>query len=203
MKFLIATNNPNKLAEFRRILAPLGLDIISKADLQIEIPEVEETGQTFEKNALLKAAAACKASGLPAIADDSGLCVDALGGKPGVYSARFAGEPCDDRANNEKLLKVLEDIPFEQRTAHFVCAVACVFPDGRQFTLRGTCSGHIGFEPKGSNGFGYDPLFVTTEGTFAELSAEQKDKISHRSRALRRLAEELKGYLRSKIYVNK
>ncbi|HHW46384.1 MAG TPA: XTP/dITP diphosphatase [Clostridiales bacterium] len=195
MKFLLATNNTNKLIELKRILTPMGIEVISKADINVEIPEVEETGDTFEENALLKAFVACKASGIPAIADDSGLCVDALGGKPGVYSARFAGEPCNDRANNEKLLKLMEGIPFEQRTAHFVCVVACVFPDGRKFTVRGTCSGHIGFEPKGSNGFGYDPLFVTESGTFAELTAKQKDKISHRSMALRRFAEEIKRYL--------
>lgn len=195
MKFLLATKNKNKLVELKRILEPLGIEIIGQKDLPIEIPEVDETGTTFEENALLKAFYACKASGLPAISDDSGLCVDALDGKPGVYSARFAGEPCDDKANNAKLLRLMSDIPLEQRTAHFVCVVACVFPDGRQFTAKGTCSGHIAFEPKGSNGFGYDPLFLTENGTFAELSAEQKDKISHRSKALLQFAEKLKRFL--------
>lgn len=133
---------------------------------------------------------------MPCIADDSGLCVDALDGAPGVYSARFAGEHGNDSKNNAKLLDLLKDTPKEARTARFVSAVACVFPDGRELTVRGTCEGVIGYEQKGQNGFGYDPLFYVGERTFAEFSPAEKDAVSHRGNALRALVKELPAYLK-------
>ncbi len=196
MKFVMATHNTKKLKELARILAPLGMNVVSEGDLPFDFPDVEETGATFAENALLKARSACTISGLPAVADDSGLCVDALDGAPGVYSARYGGEHGKDAVNNQLLLRNLEGVPKEKRTAHFVSCVACVFPDGRSFTVEGRCDGIIGDAPKGENGFGYDPLFLVGEKSFAQLSAEEKDAISHRGRALRafvtRLQEEIK-----------
>lgn len=195
MKFFIATKNKHKLVEFRRILLPLGIDIIGEDDLDFELEDVEETGTTFEENALLKASAACRETGYPAFADDSGLCVDALDGAPGVFSARYCGRHGDDAANNRKLLAELDGVPYEQRTARYVAAIACVFPDGRNFVVRGTCEGHIDFEEHGGNGFGYDPMFISEIGCFGEVSAEEKDSISHRARALLKVKEELKNYI--------
>ncbi len=195
MKFFIATKNKHKLVEFRRILLPLGIDIIGEDDLDYELEDVEETGTTFEENALLKATAACRETGYPAFADDSGLCVDALDGAPGVFSARYCGRHGDDAANNRKLLAELDGVPYEQRTARYVAAIACVFPDGRNFVVRGTCEGHIDFEEHGGNGFGYDPMFISELGCFGEVSAEEKDSISHRARALLKVKEELKKYI--------
>ena len=185
MQFVIATHNPHKCEELARILAPLGITAVLNKDL----PEVEETGETFLSNAFLKADSACDFTGLPAIADDSGLMVDALGGAPGVYSARYAGEDGNDAKNNVKLLAVLSDVPMEQRTAKFVSVITMVYPDGTKLVARGEVRGHIMFEEKGENGFGYDPLFVP-EGfrkTFAELTSEEKNHISHRANALREL----------------
>ena len=195
MKLLLATKNQKKLKEMERILAPLGVQVLSDKQLDAPLPEVEETGTTFEENASLKAESACETTGLAAVADDSGLCVDALDGAPGVYSARYAGGHGDDAANNAKLLADLKDVPAEKRTAKFVCAICCVFPDGRRFTVRGECPGTIGFAPEGSEGFGYDPLFLTEKGCFGLLSPADKDAISHRGQALRDFAEELKRYL--------
>lgn len=195
MRLLLATKNPKKLAEMERILAPLGVEVLSETGLDKPLPEVEETGDTFEANALLKAQSACEATGMPAVADDSGLCVDALDGAPGVYSARYAGAHGDDKANNDKLLAALEGLPAEKRTAKFVSAIVCVFPDGRRLTVRGECPGRIGFAPEGEGGFGYDPLFITDKGCFGMLSPAEKDEISHRGRALRRFADELGKYL--------
>lgn len=185
-----------KLAELQRILAPLGCEVISERDLKEPLEEVIEDADSFEGNALLKARSAMKATGLPAIADDSGLCVDALDGAPGVYSARYAGEEHDDEKNNIKLLKALEGLKNEERAAHFVSAVAVVFPDGNEFTVRGKCDGYIAEEKQGENGFGYDPLFISEKGCFGSLSSEEKDSISHRGRALRAMAEKLKEYLK-------
>ncbi|WP_169008056.1 XTP/dITP diphosphatase [Faecalispora jeddahensis] len=190
MTFVIATHNAKKLKELKRILEPLGFDAVIREDL----PEVEETGTTFAENALLKAESACKVTGMPAIADDSGLVVDALGGAPGVYSARYAGEGATDRQRYEKLLEELREVPTEQRTARFVSAVCCVFPDGKILTAEGACEGIIAFEPKGEGGFGYDPIFLVGERSYAEMTAEEKDSISHRGRALAKLAQELENW---------
>ena len=192
MTFVIATKNQKKLAELRRILAPLGIDAVCEGETDFDFPEVEETGETFAENALLKARSVAKICGCPAVADDSGLCVDALDGAPGVYSARYAGLHGDDKANNALLLQNLRDVPKEGRTAHFVSAVAVVFPDGRELTVEGRCDGRIGFEARGAGGFGYDPLFCVGEKSFAELTAEEKDKISHRGRALAALSARLR-----------
>ncbi len=191
MKCIIASHNPHKLEELRRILQPLGMEAVTDRDLGIELPEVEETGTTFEENARLKAVSACEFSGLPAIGDDSGLMVDALGGEPGVYSARYAGENATPQECNEKLLRELKNVPPEQRTARFVSVICCVFPDGRELTAEGACEGTIAFEPKGTNGFGYDPLFLVGDRSFAELSGEEKDAISHRGVALREFSKRL------------
>lgn len=215
MIFLIATQNQNKKKEFERILAPLGIEIQTAGEMGLVYPDVEETGTTFEENALLKARAGCLLSGVPTLADDSGLCVDALDGAPGIYSARFSGDEGmhgDDEANNDKLLRLLEEagVPDEQRTAHYVAAVAAVFPDGREFVVRGECYGRIAHERHGTGGFGYDPLFlISTAGTesneqaatgeftqtFGEVLPAVKDSQSHRSRALRKLYDILKSEL--------
>ena len=190
MTFVIATHNAKKLKELERILEPLGFDAVIREDL----PEVEETGTTFAENALLKAESAMRATGMPAIADDSGLAVDALGGAPGVYSARYAGEGATDRQRYEKLLEALRGVPAEQRTARFVSAVCCIFPDGKILTAQGACEGSIAFGPKGEGGFGYDPIFLVGERSYAEMTAEEKDGISHRGRALAKLARELENW---------
>ncbi len=195
MTFFLATKNQHKLEELTRILAPLGIALLSERDLTSPLPEVDETGETFEENALLKARAALDATGLPSIADDSGLCVDALGGAPGVYSARFAGEPTDNEANNQKLLALLSDVPDAKRTARFVSVVACAFPDGRTLTARGECEGKIGFAPEGAGGFGYDPLFWSDAGCFGVISPAEKDRVSHRGRALEAFSRQLKKLL--------
>ena len=193
MKFILATKNQKKLNELKRILEPIGCSVISEKDLKEPLCEVVEDADTFEGNALLKARSAMKATGLAAIADDSGLCVDYLDGAPGVYSARYAGEEHDDEKNNQKLLKALDGLSIEKRTAFFVSAVAVVFPDGSEFTVRGECKGYIAFEKQGENGFGYDPLFISEKGCFGNLTAEEKDSISHRGKALRKMAEKLKN----------
>ena len=189
-KFVVATGNPHKLKEFARILAPLNIEILTPAQCGGEGIDPVEDGDTFEANAIIKATEFAKALGIPALADDSGICIDALGGAPGVYSARYSGE--GDDANNELVLKNLEGVPFEQRTARYVCVICCAYPDGSYFTVRGECEGKIGFEYRGENGFGYDPLFYIDNGkTFAEISGEEKDVMSHRGKALRLLAQRL------------
>ena len=187
MKILIATHNKHKLSEMSRILGPMGYEVVTDTDLGFTLTEAEENGSTFLENARIKAESGCKESGIPCIADDSGLCVDALGGEPGVYSARYSGEHGDDKANNEKLLFNLKDVPDEKRTARFMCSICVSFPDGSEITAEGTCEGKIGYEKRGSNGFGYDPLFMVGDRSFAELSAEEKDAISHRGNALKKL----------------
>ena len=194
MKFLIATHNMKKRDEVYRILSPLGIDVNTSEQLGIEITDVDETGETFYENALLKAQSGCRETGLPCVADDSGLAVDYLVGAPGVYSARFAGCHGDDEANNQKLLKLMTDVPTEERTGRYVSVVCCVFPNGDIISARGECEGVIGFEPVGTGGFGYDPLFVMGEKTMAQLTAEEKDAVSHRGKALRLLAVKLKEY---------
>ncbi len=193
MKVFIATKNQKKLVELSRILEPMGFEVLCEKNLDKSLDDIEETGTTFEENAILKAKAGLEATGYISVADDSGICVDYLGGKPGIFSARYSGGSDDD--NNKKLLKELENVPYEQRTAYYVAAIACVFPDGKQFTVRGECHGHIAFEESGGCGFGYDPLFISEKGCFGHLSAEEKDSISHRGRALRLFKEELLKYL--------
>ncbi len=195
MNYIIATHNAHKLAEISRILEPLGIEAVTDRDLGIELPEVDETGTTFAENAYLKAASACEFSGLPAIADDSGLAVDALGGEPGVYSARYGGDGLDDNDRNNLLLKNMADIPVGQRQAQFVSAVCCVFPNGDVLRTEGVVRGEIGFAAKGANGFGYDPLFYVGDRTTAQMSAQEKDAISHRGQALKAFAEKLEEYL--------
>ena len=195
MKFIIATKNAKKKLELERILAPMGYEVICESDLDEPLPEVDETGATFEENAALKARSACEHTGLPAIADDSGLCVDALGGDPGVRSARYGTPGWNDAQRTDYLLKNMEGVPDEKRTARLVSAVCCVLPDGRSLTLRGECEGYIGDAPRGSNGFGYDPVFVVGDATFAEMDNAEKDRISHRGRALRLLRDRLPSFL--------
>lgn len=191
MDFILATNNMKKLAEMQRILSPLGINVVTAKMLGIALEEVEEDGDTFEANARIKAVAACKQTNMPSIADDSGLCVDYLDGAPGIFSARFAGEHGNDELNNDLLLQKLDGVPLEKRTAHYVCAICCIFPDGREITVRGECNGVIGFERDGHEGFGYDPLFLVDGRAFGRYTAEEKDKISHRGNALRLLTKEL------------
>lgn len=195
MKFFLASKNAGKIREFERIFASLGTELVSENDLDEKMPEPREDGETFTDNALIKARAGAAFTGLPTVADDSGLCVDALGGKPGVYSARYAGEHGDDAANNAKLLAELDGVPEPERTAHYVCVIACVFPDGREFTVSGFCEGRIDFFESGKGGFGYDPLFISPAGKFSEITSEQKDAVSHRGKAIRSFTEELKKYL--------
>ena len=204
MVICAATGNAGKLKELRRILSALGHEVKSQKELGINL-EPEETGTTFEENALIKAEAICKASGLATIADDSGLVVEALGGAPGVYSARYCGRHGDDEANNVKLLAELEDLEPDKRSACFVSAVCFCLPDGRHFTYMGRCPGWVGLEPVGENGFGYDPIFIPDEvGTadgkclpneenrsYAQLQDWEKDAISHRGRALRLMQAKL------------
>lgn len=195
MKYIIATHNKKKLTELSRILLPLGIEAVIDRDLGITITEVEETGTTFEENAYLKAASACKESGLPAVADDSGLCVDALDGAPGLYSARYAGEGATDEEKIAKLLEALKEVPAEKRTARFVSAICCVFPDGNTLYARGECEGMIAFAPSGEGGFGYDPVFLVGKTSFAQMTAEEKDAVSHRGQSLRAFSNVLGEYL--------
>ena len=195
MKFVLATHNPGKLREMGEILSSLGVEVVSPADVGITV-DVEETGTTFAENAMLKAKAICAASGLPAIADDSGLCVDALNGGPGVYSARYGGEGLDDRGRYTLLLQNMRGQT--TRAAHFACAIACVYPDGKTLTAEGRCDGAVAFAPMGTGGFGYDPVFLVPEKgkTFSQLTEAEKNAISHRGRALRDFAGKLETYLK-------
>ncbi len=184
-----ATKNKNKLKEMNAILEGCGLRIISQDEAGMAEIDVVEDGETFEENSYKKAYEIMKACGKPAVADDSGLMVDALDGAPGVYSARFAGEGHDDKANNAKLLSLLENVPDEKRGAKFVAVITLVYPDGKKLVARGECPGRIAHGLSGAGGFGYDPLFVPDgyEKTFGELGPEVKNKISHRARALAEL----------------
>lgn len=194
MKFLIATKNKHKIAEFSAIFSALSLELISEKDLDMPLTEAEENGNTFEENALIKARTAAAETGLPTIADDSGLCVDELGGEPGIYSARYAGEHGDDKANNRLLLEKLQNV--ENRRAQFVCSIACVFPDGREFTVRGVCEGNIDTCERGNGGFGYDPLFISdAKGSFGLISAEEKNSVSHRANAIKLFSKEIINYI--------
>lgn len=187
MKIILASNNKNKLREFSGIVKDA--EIISQSQAGINL-EVEETGSTFEENAFLKANAVHKLSNCAVIADDSGLEIDALDGRPGIYSARYGG----DISDAEKCLKILEemkDIPDEKRTARFVCCICYIAENGEKITVTGVCEGKIGYKPLGENGFGYDPIFMYGEKSFAEIPSEQKNAISHRSNALKELSEVL------------
>ena len=194
MKILLATNNSHKVSEFRRCFAEAGIDaeLITIAESGFR-GEIEETAETFEGNAYIKAKTLCGYSGLCTVADDSGLCVEALGGAPGVHSSRFAGEPCDDAANNAKLLRELKDVPDEARGAKFVCTVCAVRPDGKTAYFRGETQGFIIHGPRGAGRFGYDPLFFypPANKTFAEMEGAEKDAVSHRGKAIRKLAEHM------------
>ena len=194
MKFVLATHNPGKLKEMSDILARFGVEVVSPGDLGITV-DVEETGTTFAENAMLKAKAICAAAKLPAIADDSGLCVDALNGGPGVYSARYGGEGLDDKGRYTLLLNNMRGQT--TRAAHFTCSIACAFPNGDTLTAEGRCDGTIAFAPMGEGGFGYDPVFFVPEKakTFGQLTAEEKSTISHRGKALKSFAEKLETYL--------
>ena len=208
MLICAASNNAGKLKELRRILERMGHEVKSLRELGIDL-DPEETGTTFAENARIKAEAFCKASGLPTVADDSGLCVDALNGAPGVYSARYCGHHGDDAANNAKLLREMAGVPEEKRTARFVSAVCFLLPDGRELVVEGECPGSVAFTETGSNGFGYDPLFIpdrvglpdgtTVENTarrsYAELADGEKDAISHRGRAMEKLDAQLPAFL--------
>ena len=195
MKFVLATHNPGKLKEMGAILARFGVEVVSPKDLGLTV-DVEETGTTFAENAMLKAKAICAAAQLPAIADDSGLCVDALNGGPGVYSARYGGEGLDDRGRYMLLLNNMRGQT--TRAAHFACAIACAFPNGDTLTAEGRCDGTIAFAPMGEGGFGYDPVFFVPEKakTFGQLTAEEKSAISHRGRALESFVGKLETYLK-------
>ena len=184
MKVILASKNQHKLTELSAILSGLGFEIALESEYGLDI-DVDETGTTFEENSLLKAEAVMKASGLPVLADDSGLMVDSLDGAPGVYSARY-GHKASDKERTAYLLENMKDVPEERRGAKFVCVITCLFPDGRKIVARGECPGVIARAPHGENGFGYDPVFYLPElgMTYAELPSEQKNAISHRARAL-------------------
>ena len=194
VKFVLASANQKKLKELKRILQPMGIGVVTAAQMGFN-EEIEETGTTFAENSLIKAQTVCNALGLPAIADDSGLCVDALGGAPGIYSARYAGEAHNDVANMNKLLDDMFDVPGRKRTARFVSAITLVMPDGRTLSVEGTCEGMIAHNPRGENGFGYDPIFKVGMKTMAQLEDEKKDEISHRGNALRELQQQLPAFL--------
>ena len=195
MKMVLASKNAHKLVEMRDILSQLGVEVVLESEVGVDV-DVEETGATFEENAYLKAHAVMEASGLPAIADDSGLCVDALNGAPGVYSARYGGPGLDD-AGRYKLL--LENMRGQlDRRCRFVSAICCCFPNGDKVEARGECAGTLAYAPKGADGFGYDPVFFVPglKKTFAELSPEEKNAISHRGNALKAFREKLETYLK-------
>lgn len=211
MEFCAATGNAGKLKEICRILQRQGHTVKSSRELGVTL-DPEETGATFEENAIIKAKAICEVCGVPTIADDSGLAVDALNGAPGIYSARYSGVHGDDEANNDKLLAALAGVPAAQRGAKFVSAVCVYLPNGSHFTFLGECPGAIGTERHGDNGFGYDPIFIprwvgtaggrlaenTAQRSYAELADEEKDAISHRGGAMRKMERELPGLLAEK-----
>lgn len=193
-KVVAATNNAKKLEEMNRILTHLGLEVVSLKSCG-DFPEPVEDADSFMGNARIKALAAHKNTGLAAIADDSGLIVDALNGAPGVYSSRYAGEDATDADNNAKLLRELAEVPADQRTARYACAIVFVDEDGAELEAFGTCEGSIGYEAAGQGGFGYDPYFLSADypgQTLAEVDAEAKDAISHRGKALRDLVAKLR-----------
>ena len=197
MKLVVATNNSHKLEEFKRILEPLGIQILSQKEAGIHI-QPEENGLTFAENAWIKAKAIFKATGLPTVADDSGLCVDALGGRPGVYSARYHGEDTPYPEKMQALLDELKDVEDSRRTAQFVCAIACAWEAETKIETLGVCQGKIGYQPLGSGGFGYDPIFMVNGKSYSQLTGEEKDAISHRGLALREFYSKVKDKVEGK-----
>jgi len=198
MELVIATGNRHKLEEFQRILAPLGVGV-SGPDPDCPALKVEETGGTFAENARIKAEAYFRATGKPAVADDSGLCVDALDGRPGAYSARYQGADTPYPQKLGALLEELRDVPEEKRTARFVCAICCVLDEKTVLTCRGECEGRIAYAPSGEGGFGYDPVFLWEGKSFAALIPAEKDASSHRGKALRAFAEQIRAHLYSHL----
>jgi XTP/dITP diphosphohydrolase len=194
-RIVFATGNAGKIREINAIMADTGMEVVSMKDAGIQI-DVEENGKTYEENALIKARAAAAVSEDIVMADDSGLEIDYLNGEPGIYSARYLGENTSYRIKNADLVSRLEGVPDDKRTARFVCAIAAVLPDGRELTVRAAIEGRIGYEEKGANGFGYDPIFYVPEfqKTTAELTETEKNEVSHRGKALRLMKEELKKY---------
>ena len=194
MVFAVATNNQKKLKEIQRILDSFGITAKTLKELDIET-EIEENGTTFEENALIKAKTIAEISNLPTISDDSGLEVDALGGAPGVYTARFAGEHATDDENIDKLLAEMKDVEKEKRTARFVSAVCLCMPDGKNTVCRGSCEGWIGYKRIGEGGFGYDPVFMVGDISYSQMAPQDKDAISHRGSALRQLKEKISQFI--------
>ena len=194
---VIGTKNSNKVSEIKKILDGLPLRVLSLKDGKWDVPDVVEDGETFSDNAIKKVKAIYDITNTLTMADDSGIMVDVLDGKPGVYSARFSGETATDKENNDKLMKLMKDVPLDKRGAQFVCLIAIIGKDNNIKTVEGICRGKIAFTEKGDSGFGYDPLFIPDgyNETFAELGMEIKNKISHRSRALNKLKEVIGEYL--------
>lgn len=198
MEFIAASNNEGKLKELARILKAMGHTVKSQKEIGITIEPIEN-GATFEENALIKARTICGECHLPTIADDSGLVVDALQGEPGIYSARYCGHHGDDEANNDKLLYNMQNVPCDKRTARFVSVIAVVLPNGEYITATGVCEGSVGYERRGTNGFGYDPIFNIAEydnRSYSQLTNSEKDKISHRGKALANLAKMLPQFIK-------
>lgn len=206
MKIVAATNNPKKCKEMERILKALGFEVLSMSEAGVEV-EPEEDGATFAANAAIKALAVAERCGLAAVADDSGLCVDALDGAPGVHSARYCDRPGKKATDDMRMDRILEELvctPRERRTARFVSAICCVMPDGSQVTAEGVCEGWIGYRKLGDKGFGYDPIFMvggqagdlSSGQSFAQLTDEEKDAVSHRGKALRAFAGEMERWLK-------
>ncbi len=194
MKIVLASKNPHKLEEIAQILNPLGIELVLQSELGVDL-DVEETGTTFEENSFIKAEAVMKATGLPALADDSGLSVDALGGEPGIYSARYGNDPSlDDKGRYELLLRNMEHIPEGERTARFVCVITLVYPEGRSLQVRGEAVGEILRSPRGDGTFGYDPIFYypPLDKSFGEMAHREKNAVSHRANALKLFCEKLK-----------
>ena len=193
-KIIVATGNEGKMDEIRQILQGENIQFVSLKDENLQDVEIIENGSTFEENAIIKARTISDLTGQMVLADDSGLEVDYLHGEPGIYSARYLGEDTSYDIKNNHIIDLLAGVPDDQRTARFVCVIACAFPDGRTITVRGVIEGRIGYEQKGENGFGYDPIFYVPEFgcTTAELSSEDKNKVSHRGKALTSMYEQLK-----------
>ena len=200
MIFVVATNNKKKLLELNRILIPLGIDAVTAKEIGIDLGDVEENGATFDENSYIKAKSAFDLlkGEYCVVADDSGLCVDALDGAPGVYSARYGGEGLSDIDRYNKLLDDMKDVPQGKRSAHFACSICAVMTDGFVIRAFGKCDGTIGTEPIGEGGFGYDPVFMVGDKSFSQLTADEKDKCSHRGNALREFKVKLEKYLEEK-----
>lgn len=191
MKLVLATNNEGKVREFARILEPLGIEVMTQKQAGVHVSP-EENGTTFAENARIKAMAVYEAIGLPTVADDSGLCIDAMNGEPGVYSARYYGEDTPYEEKNRRIIESLNAVPEEKRTARFVAHITCVLSKDEILDCEGVCEGTIGHKPAGDGGFGYDPIFYVGDKSFAELDGEAKDKVSHRGKALEKLYQKLK-----------